>query len=200
MQIAQIKRLQYLDKGKRSLVFVGMLKNQCVAVKVYKTSDATTRAKKEAYFMKLLNSKNIGPKFLSLQDDFIVYNFIRGERFSNWVNSASKEAIIFVLKKIMLQCFQLDLLKINKLEFHNPKKHILIDKKNSPVFIDFERCYFTKNPKNLTQFCQFLTSPFMQSILIKKNINVDKKVLIKNLKLYKKNISKKTFQKIVSFF
>jgi len=200
MQIAQIKRLQYLDKGKRSLVFVGMLKNQCVAVKVYKTSDATTRAKKEAFFIKLLNRKNIGPKLLSSQDDSIVYNFIQGERFSNWVNSASKEAIIFVLKKIMLQCFHLDLLKINKLEFHNPKKHILIDKKNSPVFIDFERCYFTKNPKNLTQFCQFLTSPFMQSILIKKNINVDKKVLIKNLKLYKKNISKKTFQKIVSFF
>ena len=200
MQIAQIKRLQYLDKGKRSLVFVGMLKNQCVAVKVYKTSDATTRAKKEAFFIKLLNRKNIGPKLLSSQDDSIVYNFIQGERFSNWVNSASKEAIIFVLKKIMLQCFQLDLLKINKLEFHNPKKHILIDKNNSPVFIDFERCYFTKNPKNLTQFCQFLTSPFMQSILIKKNINVDKKVLIKNLKLYKKNISKKTFQKIVSFF
>ena len=200
MQIAQIKRLQYLDKGKRSLVFVGMLKNQCVAVKVYKTSDATTRAKKEAFFIKLLNRKNIGPKLLSSQDDSIVYNFIQGERFSNWVNSASKEAIIFVLKKIMLQCFHLDLLKINKLEFHNPKKHILIDKNNSPVFIDFERCYFTKNPKNLTQFCQFLTSPFMQSILIKKNINVDKKVLIKNLKLYKKNISKKTFQKIVSFF
>lgn len=199
MRIAQIKRLQYLDKGKRSLVFIGVLKNQEVAVKVYKTSDATTRAKKEAYFMKLLNQKNIGPKILSSQNNFIVYSFISGERFSNWINSASKKAIIVVVKKIMLQCFQLDLLKINKLEFHNPKKHILIDKNNTPVFIDFERCYFTNNPKNLTQFCQFLTSHFLQSILIKKNIIIDKKVLIKNLKLYKNNISKKTFQNIASF-
>src|SRR3990167_2396810 len=67
------------------------------------------------------------------------------------------DAKIRAVKEILNQCFKLDSLRINKLELNKPKKHILMER-NKPKFIDFERCYYTNKPKNLTQICQYLTS------------------------------------------
>ena len=47
------------------------------------------------------------------------------------------------------------IMKLAKVDVEfEPMNTFLIDKK--PVLIDFERAYYTKKPKNLTQFCQFL--------------------------------------------
>ncbi|MBI2671237.1 hypothetical protein HYX18_04655, partial [Candidatus Woesearchaeota archaeon] len=100
---------------------------------------------------------------------------------------------------ILIQCFTLDKLNINKKELHRPVKHIII-KNNNPVMIDFERCYLSKKPKNLTQFCQFLINKNVDKILKDKNININKRTLIRKLKIYKNNINKRTFDKIVSLF
>ena len=68
---------------------------------------------------------------------------------------------------------------------HHPVKHIIIDK--SPVMIDFERCYYTKHPKNITQFCQFLMNT---------NKTLNKKLLINALKIYKSKQNKNNFNQI----
>ena len=49
---------------------------------------------------------------------------------------------------------------------HNPLKHIIIDAKNMPVLIDFERCYETEKPHNVTQFVDFIGK--RQKLLLKK--------------------------------
>ena len=84
---------------------------------------------------------------------------------------------------------------MNKLEMHNPHKHIIIEKKK-PVMIDFERAYKTEKPKNVTQFCQFLMSKRVQEILKWK---ISKKELIKLLKQYKKNETEINFNKIIKY-
>ena len=93
-----------------------------------------------------------------------------------------------MLKDVLRQCFILDKLKINKLEMHHPVKHIIIDKK--PVLIDFERSYYTENPKNVSQFCQFLMSN-------SKDLKINRKELIFRVKNYKKRPSKSTFKGIL---
>ena len=85
--------------------------------------------------------------------------------------------------------------KINKLEMHNPCKHIIIDKK--PVMIDFERCYFTNKPKNVTQFCQFIMSNKLILLLKHKKIKMNRKKLIASVKIYKKTYNKKDFNNIL---
>ena len=40
----------------------------------------------------------------------------------------------------------------------HPIKHIIIDKKNKPILIDFDRTRYTIKPANVTQFCDFLIS------------------------------------------
>ena len=75
------------------------------------------------------------------------------------------------------------------MELTNPYKHILI-KNSKAKMIDFERCYKTENPKNVTQFSEYL---------MRKRL-VPRKKFILILKEYKKNKTKKSFNKILSFF
>jgi predicted Ser/Thr protein kinase len=93
-----------------------------------------------------------------------------------------------VIINILNQCYQLDQLKVNKEEMHNPWKHIIVTKKNKPVLLDFERCYETKKPHNLTQFCTFL--------MVHKILDRDK--IIPVLKVYKNSLAEKDFKKIIT--
>jgi len=55
---------------------------------------------------------------------------------------------------------------------HHPWKHIIIGKK--VVLIDFERMHVTKDPKNVSQFCQFVTSKKMTGFLSDKELRLIK--------------------------
>jgi len=77
-----------------------------------------------------------------------------------------------IIKNILEQCRIMDKLKINKKEFHKPIKHIIVYK-NKPVMIDFERCYYAEKPKNVTQFCQFISSGVVMELLEKKAIKFE---------------------------
>jgi len=78
---------------------------------------------------------------------------------------------------------------------HNPYKHIIIENKK-PFLIDFERAYETQNPKNVTQFCQFLMSNAVEEVI---KYKIDKKELIKILKQYKKSQTEKNFKVILNY-
>lgn len=196
MLIYGIKNIQFLARGKRSEVFKGDFKKRKIAIKVFKTTDAKIRAKKEAEFLNILNKEKIGPQLLKHKNNYITYKLIDGPTFVAWLKTANKMLALKAIKEILDQCFKLDSLYINKLELNNPKKHILMER-NKPKFIDFERCYYTNKPKNLTQICQYLTSKSISLILKEKNIIINKKSLIKRLKIYKKNINKTNFTSVV---
>ena len=114
-----------------------------------------------------------------------IFVFVKGEFFVDWIKKSSKKNAVKIIKNILEQCRIMDKLKINKKEFHKPIKHIIVYK-NKPVMIDFERCYYAENPKNVTQFCQFLLL-----------INKIKPEAIGTLKEYKKNESDGNFKKIL---
>ena len=78
----------------------------------------------------------------------------------------------------------MDKLKINKLEFTRPVKHIFVNN-SKVIIIDFERAYHTNKPKNVTQFCQFL----IRNNLMKRGIKI--------LKKYKDSQTNKNFKEII---
>ena len=139
----------------------------------------------EGNWLKKLNKEKIGPKLLIAKNDYVIYEYVKGEFILDFIEKANKEQIIKVLRKSFEQCFALDKIKVNKEEMHHPVKHILVDDKLNVVMLDFERTHYTNKPKNVTQFCQFISS--MQDVLIKKNIKIDKKEMIKLAKKYKQN-------------
>ena len=101
----------------------------------------------------MLNKYKIGPKLIEFNGNYILYEFIDGITLKEFIKTKKlTKSIIYDIKK---QCKILDDLGINKMEMHRPLKNIIINK-NKPTLIDFERCYYTKRPKNLNQFKEFL--------------------------------------------
>ena len=191
--MVKIKDKEYFAKGKRYLVYTGYYKNKKAIIK--EPISKINTIENEARFLKLLNKYKIGPKLFYYDEKKLVCEFIEGIKIIDWLKINNKSKIKLTLKKILDQCRKLDELKIDKKELTNPYKHIIINKK--PIMIDFERCKFVKNPKNVTQFCQFLTSINVYLILKEKGIGFDKDKLIENLRLYKKYYDKNSYYSIL---
>jgi len=183
LKVLGFKNIKFLTKGKRGLVYTANYRKKRVAIKLKnKKSLAKDRIQNEIEFLKILNKYKIGPKLILTNKNFFVYEFIKGKEFVDLIKKRKNTSLI--IKKILKKCRKLDELKINKKEFTRPNKHILI-KNNNPYFIDFERCYFTDKPKNVTQFCQFLIK--------KKLIKNNKKILQR----YKADQNEKNFKEIL---
>ena len=175
---------KYLTKGKRGKIYV----EKGIAIKKL----IPKRVEKESSWLKILNKYGIGPKLIGVEKDYFKYKFINGDFILDYFKSNNPKPVII---DILKQCRIMDKLKMNKLEMHNPYKHIIIENKK-PIMIDFERAYKTEKPKNVTQFCQFLMSKRVQEILKWK---INKKELIRLLKQYKKNETEINFIKVIKY-
>ena len=83
-----------------------------------------------------------------------------------------------------MQMHKLDKIKVDKEEMHHPVKHVIVSK-GIPHLIDFERTRYSQNPKNVTQFCQFLISTKFNMLLSKKGIKIEKAKIMELAKIYK---------------
>ena len=112
-----IKNVKYFSKGKRGLVFIGNYKNKKVAIKTKNPkSQAILRINNEINFLKKLNEKNIGPKLLFSDKNFLVYEFVYGNFITDYLKNNKKDNIKKTIKNILNQMFVMDKLMINKEE------------------------------------------------------------------------------------
>jgi len=185
--------MELFARGKRGVVY----RDGNICVKEKNPSSAVDTLENEAEFLKILNKKGIGPRFISYADGKLSREFVDGVHLGKFLAAESdKKKILSVLKQILLQCHEMDLLGVNKTELTNPYKDIIVDEKNHAVLIDFERCRKTAKPKNVTQFLQFIARK--SSELGAKNILVDKDRLIILGKEYKSSPSEKSFRRILA--
>ncbi len=186
----KVSGLKYLAHGKRGMVFTGRYKSKKIAVKVKKkSSEALGRIKNESFWLKRLNKIGIGPKLLFHNENFLVYEFINGVFIMSFLDGASAVKRKKILKKVFMECFMMDELRINKEEMHHPLKHVIVDYPKA-VLIDFERVHYSSNPHNVTQFVQFVSNILK---LNKKKMRVlaqryKQEMTLKNLKVIMKEI------------
>jgi len=189
----------FFAKGKRGVVYKSVLDGKVFLLKSRNPcSNANNTVAGEAMFNKALNETGVGPKFYyyDKENDFLVREFVEGVPFNKWVENASKEELLDVLLEVLVQCRKMDLLGINKYEMTNPHKDIIV-REAVPVLIDFERCRYTQRPKNVTQFCQFLSKGRMKDVLSRHNVSLDALNDLANN--YKKDYDKEKFDKIKIF-
>ncbi|MFH1455951.1 MAG: hypothetical protein ABIF40_03310 [archaeon] len=185
-------------RGHRSMVYLINKHGKTFILKEErKDIQAFNRIKNEINWLKILNKKGIGPKFIEEGANSFICEYINGDRIIPWTEKNSKVKIKNMLTNVLNQCRELDLLKVNKLEMNYPYKHIMVDKK--PVMIDFERMKKTPTPKNVTQFCQFIISNKYYRILEQKKFSFEPEELINLARDYKKDYSKKKFDKIINY-
>ncbi|MFH0875858.1 MAG: methyltransferase [archaeon] len=197
-----VSEISYYAKGKRGYISLGKFDNKKIAVKVLHKNLNFNRIENEVNFLKLLNKKGIGSQLLFYGNDYFAYTFVEGELIVDFINSSQKFAILDIIKKILAECYTMDCLGINKLEMHHPIKHIIVRKNGNdavPVMIDFERARFTKDPKNVTQFFDFLIGDNISEILSKKEICLRKEYIIPLLKAYKKEMSERNYNALIAF-
>ncbi len=193
LYVYQIKiKTNNILRGQRGIVEI----QGNVAIKRARTSHYD--AEGEANFLKLLNKKGIGPKYISHTKDSLSMEYIDGLRILDYLadKNTTKKDIISVIEKILVQVYDMDKLGISKLELTHPYKHIIV-RNNIPVQIDFERCTYTNKPKNTTQFIQFLCSGKVNHIIKDKHIKVNVKALRELALKYKKDIKKEYIKEIL---
>ena len=197
-----IEEIKYLTHGKRGNIFTGIIdksklvkkyfpskKNLVkVAIKVTREeSKAIGRIENEANWLKVLNKKNIGPRYMFSGDDYLVYQYVEGEFILDWAKDKSFDEINKVLLEVLEQCYIMDTVGVNKEEMHHPMKHIIVIKEGYPVMLDFERCSRTEKPKNVTQVVEFIC---------RMDLGLDKDQLRELAQDYKNDLSKEKFEKI----
>ena len=177
--------MQFLAKGKRGKVY---LTERGTIIK--KADDS--RVRNEVCWLGILNKKGIGARLIEHGGDWFECEYIEGCVIEEYIKKADKKRIVKILKDCLKQCRIMDRLGVNKKELHHPYKHIII-RKNKPVFIDFERCKRTENPKNVTQFCQDVLK---LAGMFPWKIKIEREEMIKAMKAYKSKPDEKKFKKI----
>lgn len=181
------KDIKFFDKGWRGMIFTSKYDKKKAAIKTKRRySEAKEAIKKEARWLKFVNQHNIGPRFIVSGKGYIAYDFVEGQTFDKWMEKASKTRLSKVIREILIQCYHLDKLGVNKEEMHRPLTNVIITKKDEPVLIDFERMYKTKKPHNVTQFCQFLINRV--AFLNKKGFKLNRNKIIASASRYKRDL------------
>ncbi len=201
----ELKEKKLFARGKRGIVSTAFLDGENgikVAVKEKRfSSKAEFAIEKEAQWLKILNKHNIGPKFISFEHNSLIYRFVEGQYLPDFLEKANRIDAINVLKKVMQQCRKMDELGINKLEMTRPRRHVVVSKNGKRLvvtMIDFERCRRTEKPKNVTQFCQFISSTEMNDLLADKKLSISREKIIQYSQNYKRRPNAANLKKIMA--
>ncbi len=207
-----VEQIHHYAQGKRGIIYRGKTdmnqyvkkfiptkKNYMdVAIKVKKEESTAERTiEKEAEWLERLNKLRIGPRLIFATPNSVITEFIVGENLPEWLEHHSRDECRRVLQQVLGQCFTLDQQKITKEEMHHPYKHIIVDRFNNPIFIDFERCHETEKPQNVTQFVEYICR--LKPVLEKNGLVIDVDKLRTAAKEYKEKYTKEMFNNIIKW-
>jgi len=150
----KVQELMDFAEGWRGRIYVGFFNGNKVAIKIAKSLEKVEAIRKESKILEQLKGIKGFPQIILRGEDFFVYKFIEGITYGK--AKLSKEDKKKVLKSVLEKAYFLDKLGINRDEFSNIRKNVLIDSEGEVYVIDFDRGTFKKNPSNVRQFLQFL--------------------------------------------
>lgn len=206
----RIADLRFFARGKRGVLYAGETRDERslpVVVKIATTTDPTS-VTLEARWLRVLNRMGIGARLTGSGDAWLMCERLDGLNIVEFLSAESTTRALarWALQEMLCQCFAMDLAGINKEEMTHPHRHIIISRQRAAetawrcTFIDFEKCNHSKKPKNITQLCQFLTSPRMTALLGAKGVACDRDRLRQCTKPYKQRIGPTTFGAIMAAF
>lgn len=196
-----IGKLEILGKGYVGIVVLAKRGSNNVALKIRRLDSQRSEMKSEAKFLKLVNSVNVGPKLFDYSKNFVVMEYVEGEKIGKWIDSlkgqGSSKKLKIVLKEILEDCFRLDQIGFDHGELSSISKHVIVGEKKSTL-IDFESSSTKRKASNVTSITQAI---FIGSGLEKKvqkiYKNPSKEKIIESLRIYKKEKSRNNFENLL---
>jgi len=136
----QVGTISILGKGYVGVVVLGKIGRKKVAVKIRRNDSPRKNLKKEAELLGITNQSNVGPKLVNFSKNFLVMEYLEGQKIGDWVDSLKKKGnssqLKTIIKKILEDCYSLDRIGLDHGELSNLSKHVIIGRKIT--ILDFE--------------------------------------------------------------
>ena len=135
----QIGKCRILGKGYVGMVLLAKKEGNVVALKIRRTDSPRKNMTNEAKLLKIANKTDVGPKFIQNSKNFLIMEFIDGEKIIDWVKRSKIKSkdMRSVLNNILRECHMLDNAKLDHGELSTINKHVIIGI-NRNTIIDFE--------------------------------------------------------------
>ncbi len=193
-----------LGKGCEGIVLkVQNIKEDFLALKIRRTDSCRITMKNEYDFYNLANRYNIGPIVYSYTANMLLMQFLEGLSIENWFLQTKLDSnmIKTVVIDILNQCFLLDKINLDHGQLNKLYNHIIVSPYDLKcTIIDFESASKLRRVSNLTSAFQGIFFKGVISRQIQKHINYENKKIefLKLLQEYKRNISKDSFNSLIS--
>ncbi|MCG8362425.1 MAG: hypothetical protein MJA27_03710 [Pseudanabaenales cyanobacterium] len=192
-----LKVFHVLGVGYCGVVALARLGSQDVALKIRRTNAPKADFQQEAAFLAIANQVGVGPRLLSASRNFLVMDYIAGDRFLDWVKkgvtSCSLTTIQSILRRILQDSYRLDDVGLDHGNLQCISDHIIVSGEQA-VLIDFSSASRLRRAANVTSVTQGL---FLRTQIATPLAEVfplpPKRELIEVLRHYKRQQTGKNF-------
>ena len=194
----QIEKCHILGKGYVGMVVLAKKNNEIVALKIRRIDSPRKNMSNEAKLLQIVNKLDIGPKFIKNSKNFLVMEYIDGEKIIDWAKKTETKSqeVRSVLNNVLRECYLLDDTGLDHGELSTIDKHVIVGK-NKNTIIDFESSSTNRKPSNVTGATQGILIGTGLAKIIQKRVKLPPKETIINLiRQYKKNPNLENFEKI----
>jgi len=197
----QVGTISILGKGYVGVVVLGKIGRKKVAIKIRRNDSPRKNLKKEAQLLQITNRCGVGPKLIDFSKNFLVMEYLEGEKIGKWFSNLKSKShasqIQAVIKKVLEDCYKLDMVGLDHGELSNITKHVIVGKKIT--IIDFESSSMKRRVSNVTS----ATQAFYIGSRISKTVNriyktPKKEKIISVLRNYKQDQSKENFENLLN--
>jgi putative serine/threonine protein kinase len=195
-----LNNIHVLGKGYVGVVVMAKFRKKDVALKIRRIDSSRSEMKSEAKLLKLANKANVGPKLVDSSKNFIIMEYVEGQKITDWVRALKGRGSAVKLKSVVRQvledCHTLDTIHLDHGELSYIHKHVIVGK--LPCIIDFESGSTNRRTSNVTSATQSIFIGSALSNIVKNIIKIpNKKKLIEPLKKYKHDQSRENFNEIL---
>ena len=196
----QMDTISILGKGYVGVVVLGKIGRKKVAVKIRRNDSPRKNLEKEAGLLKIINKYKIGPKLVASSKNFLVMEYLNGEKIGDWVGGLKKNEkssqLKLIIKKVLEDCYSLDRIGLDHGELSNLSKHVIIGKKTT--IIDFESSSMNRKVSNVTSATQAFCIGSGISKIIGRVYKIPKKQkMITVLRRYKHEGTRESFDNLL---
>ena len=197
----QVGTISILGKGYVGIVVLGKLGRKKVAVKIRRNDSPRKNLKKEAKLLQITNRYGIGPKLIDFSKNFLVMEYLEGEKIGKWISDLKiklrSSQIKTVIKKVLEDCYKLDMIGLDHGELSRMPKHVIVGKKIT--IIDFESSSMERRVSNVTSATQAFFIGSGISKTVKRVYKIpEKKKIINVLRRYKQDQSRESFESLLN--
>lgn len=197
-----IGKLAILGKGYVGVVVLAKKETREIAVKIRRLDSQRKEMKREAKLLETVNSVNVGPKLYGVSRNFVVMEYLEGEKIGDWVKNlngkGSVKRLKLVIKSVLEDCYRLDKIGFDHGELSSISKHVIVGK-TKPTLIDFESSSTKRRVSNVTSITQAIFIGSGIAKMIQRFYRVpSKEEIIEVLRAYKQDQSRKHFEELLS--